>query len=126
MSFRASRSTFFVTEPKSITVSRPTSSTGRCLRFVILPKPWRKIRPVRGLANLVAGEPSRLGDLSVVERKLLIRIANGMEADHQRARERPWLAAQIPHIPDGQADFFANLPGDTDFERLAGLDEPGQ
>ena len=42
------------------------------------------------------------------------------------AREGPRLATQITHISDSQADLLEDLPGDTDFERLAGLDEPGQ
>jgi 2-keto-4-pentenoate hydratase len=46
-SFRASRSTFSVTEPWSITASRPTSSTGRCLRCAISPRRWRTIGSVR-------------------------------------------------------------------------------
>ena len=47
------------------------------------------------LADLGAGEPRRLGDLAVVERELLLGIADGVEADHQRPRERPRLAAQV-------------------------------
>ena len=76
--------------------------------------------------HLVAGEPRRLGDLAVVERELFIRVTEGVEADHQRARKGPGLAAQITHVADGQADLLADLADDTDLKRLAGLDEPCQ
>ena len=77
-------------------------------------------------AHLVAGEPRGLGDLAVVEGEFLIGIADRMEADHQGARERPRLAAEVAHIAHGQPDFLADLPHDTGFERLAGFDESGQ
>ncbi len=52
------------------------------------------------VAHLGAGEPRRLGDLAVAEEELLLRVADRVEADHQRPRERPRLTAQVRHVGD--------------------------
>ena len=46
---------------------------------------------------------ARLGDLAVVERELLLGIADGVEPDHQRPRERPRLAAQVADVASPSA-----------------------
>ena len=52
--------------------------------------------------------------------------ATRVEADHQRARERPGLAAQVADVGDRDADLLVHLAGHARLQRLAGLDEPGQ
>ncbi len=42
-----------------------------------------------------------------------VGVADGVEADHQRARKRPRLAAQVTHVADGQADLLGDLAGDA-------------
>ena len=52
--------------------------------------------------------------------------ASGLEADHQRARERPGLAAQVRDVADGDADLLVDLPQHAGLQRLPRLDEPGE
>ena len=48
------------------------------------------------------------------------------ERDHQRTRERPWLAAEVMQVGEADVDLFADFAVDCLLERLAGLDKAGQ
>ena len=48
------------------------------------------------------------------------------EAEHQRLRERPRLAADVADVGDPQPDLLGHLAGDGRLGGLPRLDEPGQ
>src|SRR5690606_22362159 len=73
----------------------------------------------------VGREERRLRDLDAVDPDLAARVLGG-EADHERVREGPGLAAEVAHVRDLDADLFADLARDGLFERLAGLHEARQ
>ena len=56
----------------------------------------------------------------------VVALDAGDEAEHQRLRERPRLAADVADVGDPQADLLGDLPGDRRLGRLPRLDEPGQ
>ena len=73
----------------------------------------------------VGREPAGLGELAVVCDDLAAGPARG-EADHERAGERPRLAAEVAHVVDRDPGLLVDLAGDGLLERLADLDEPGE
>ena len=75
--------------------------------------------------QVVAPVPVGLGDLGRIARDLTGLVV-GTEPDHQAVRERPRLAALVAGVGHGHADFLEDLADDRRFERLTGLDEPGQ
>ncbi|MCY1372429.1 hypothetical protein D9M69_596340 [compost metagenome] len=70
-------------------------------------------------------EPLRILDLIDLHDDLAGRIF-GMEAEHQRMRERPALAAQVLQVLDLDPHLFAHLARHALLDRLARLDEAGQ
>src|SRR5690625_1167763 len=62
--------------------------------------------------QLLAAEPAGLGDLVVLEGQLRRTGHPGAEAQHQRAREGPGLAAHVLHLLGVHADLLGDLPGD--------------
>src|SRR5262245_34560972 len=54
--------------------------------------------PYQHQRDLLAVEPARVCELARIDRDLL-RERLGVAADHQRARERPWLRCEIAHAP---------------------------
>ena len=72
----------------------------------------------RDVGQLVGGEPAGLQNLLAVHPDLALGVAGG-EADHQRIRKRPGLAAKIADILDLDAGLFPHLPGHRFFQGLA-------
>src|SRR5262245_48719748 len=92
-------------------------------------RPVRIVGPSRRarhhLADLVAVEPARLGELLGIDRDLLGQRL-GQKADHQARRKRPGLRRQVAHAPAADARLFAHLAAHGLLERLARLDEAGE
>src|SRR3954468_3072617 len=72
-----------------------------------------------------AGETAHIFEL-VVPGVRLARYRARREAQHQRRRERPGLAAAIDDVVDGDAALLADLADDRLLQRLPRLDETGQ
>ncbi len=81
--------------------------------------------PRRDHRQLVAAVPTGIGDLGRVALDLAAGVF-GAEAEHERVRERPGLAALVPHIGDGDADLLRHFPHHRPLERLARLHEAGK
>ena len=76
----------------------------------------------RNHRNLIATEPLGIRDLDGIAHNLTVQPISA-ESEHQRMRERPWLAADVAHVANGHTDFFHRFPDDGFFERLPRLDE---
>ena len=77
------------------------------------------------VGQLAAAEPARVLELVAIEPDVVGgRI--GMEAEHQRGRERPRLRRVVAHVGDLDADLLPDLAGDGVLQALARLDEAGQ
>src|SRR5580698_1852090 len=85
----------------------------------------RNAQPRRYRRQGVRSEPARLDDLYPVDANVAAGVVRG-EPDHQRMREGPRLASEIPDASHLDADLLAHLARERIFERLADLDEPGQ
>src|SRR4051794_15911366 len=87
---------------------------------------WRQARSALLVAaDLVAGEPAHVLELVVGD----VRITGHdprLEAQHQRGRERPRLAAAIDDVVDHDAGLLMHLPHDRMLQRLPRLDEAGE
>src|SRR3954451_20243440 len=75
--------------------------------------------------DLVAGEPAHVLELVVGDVRLTGHDPR-LEAQHQRRRERPRLAAAIDDVVDHDAGLLAHLPHDRLLQGLPGLDEAGE
>jgi hypothetical protein len=67
-----------------------------------------------------------LGDLLGVDQDGLAGRGVGAEAEHQAARHRPGLAADVAHVGHLDLGFLGHLADHRLLGRLAGVDEPGQ
>ena len=76
--------------------------------------------------HLRPGEPARLADLLLVDRDPLAGRGHRLESEHQAARHRPRLAAQVADLPDDDRGLLEDLAGDRVLGRLPRLDEPGE
>src|SRR5215204_2956493 len=76
----------------------------------------------RQLREVVCGVPAGVFDLTGFRSQVATRIICG-KADHERVRERPRLAPEVPDVRDLDADLLAHLADDGLFYRLAWLDE---
>ena len=79
----------------------------------------------RQAGQAVDPEPAGVLDLRLL-RADLSRVPVGHEADHQRVRERPGLAAEVADVPHLDPHLLAHLAGDRLLQRLARLDETGE
>src|SRR5215207_9509814 len=75
--------------------------------------------------ELVRPVPSCVLDLSGFGYQFAARVIRG-KADHERVREGPRLATEVPDVPDLDPDFFAHLAADGLLYGFAGLDEAGE
>ena len=78
----------------------------------------------RRLPQLSPREPAQLQDLLAV-RDGRAGAHHGAAAEHQGARERPGLGAQVLHVPHGQARFLGDLADHGLLQGLPRLHEPG-
>src|ERR671917_100817 len=79
----------------------------------------------RKLGELVRAVPTGVLDLAGLQPDLPSRVVGG-EADHERVREGPRLAAEVPEVLDLDTDLLAHLAVDRLFYGLARLDETGE
>jgi len=83
-----------------------------------------------GIRELGTREPAGLGDLVAVDLGGAGIIRPGVVPEHQRARERPRLTAEVPDVVRAVADddpgLLEHLASHRTFGRLPRLDEPGQ
>ncbi len=69
--------------------------------------------------------PVGVRDLGLVDHDVAAGPPRG-EPEHQRVRERPRLARDVPNVGQLDADLFAHLAMHRLLERLPRLDEPGE
>src|SRR5690606_8957211 len=81
---------------------------------------------VEARTDLVATEPAHLDDLRAVRARLVVGDRARLEAEHERARVRPALRADVPHVGDPHAGLLEDLAVDRRLERFTGLHEPGE
>src|ERR1019366_4718497 len=86
----------------------------------------RDLARLDGGEQLVPAEPVRLGQLVVVDGDGLARRGVGTEAEHQAARHRPGLAADVPDVLHLDAGFLTDLTDHGLLSRFARVHEPGQ
>ena len=77
------------------------------------------------VADLVAREPARLGELLGVDGDLLGQ-GLGEKPHHQARRKRPRLRGQVAHAPAADARLLADLAAHGLLRGLARLDEAGE
>ena len=83
--------------------------------------------PGQRRADLPAGEPAGVGDLGRVDAHRLAGSARGQEAQHQRAGERPGLAADVRDVGRPATPTSSATSRDhRGLGRLPRLDVPGQ
>ncbi len=75
--------------------------------------------------QLIDAKPARILDLVFLHDDFATGIF-GVEAEHQRMRERPALAADVVQVLHLDADFLAHLARHAMLHRFARLDEAGQ
>src|SRR3954447_15115140 len=86
---------------------------------------WQARSPLLVAPELVAGEPAHVLELIVGD----VRLTGDhpcLEAEHQRRRERPGLAAAVDDVADDDAGLLPNLSHYRVLQRLSGLDETCQ
>src|SRR5262249_43388568 len=76
----------------------------------------------RNERQVVLSEPAGVEQLLLVDPDLAVCVPR-READHQRMRERPRLAAEVADVCDLDPDLLADLAGHSLLQRLARLDE---
>src|SRR5262245_40050473 len=81
--------------------------------------------PQQHARDLFAVEPAGVVELGAIDDDLA-RKRLGMTADHQRGGKGPGLRGEIAHASANDAGLFARLPPHGIFDRLPGLDEPGE
>ena len=67
--------------------------------------PWQPYLP---LQELLPGEPVGLLDFLAIDRDLAARVV-GVEAQHERRRERPWLRRAVTAVVDEEARLLLDL-----------------
>src|SRR5215468_11784881 len=82
-------------------------------------------RQTRQIFNIFDVEPARVLDFGIVDPDFSAPVL-GEERDHERVRERPWLASEVAHVSHPDADLFMYLPLQTLLQSLSRLDEAGQ
>src|SRR5215203_68997 len=75
--------------------------------------------------EVVCGVPASVFDLTGFRSQVATHVICG-KADHERVRERPGLAPEVPDIRDLDPDLLLYLADDGLFYRLAWLDEARQ
>ena len=81
------------------------------------PSPARSSARVNQRASSISSGSSR---------RVVGALGAGDEAEHQRLRERPRLAAHVADVGDPQADLLGHLARDRRLGRLPRLDEAGE
>src|SRR5215510_1034353 len=81
--------------------------------------------PQQHARDLFAVEPAGIVELRAIDDDLA-RERLGMTADHQRGGKGPGLRGEIAHASANDAGLFARFPPHGIFDRLPGLDEPGE
>src|SRR6516162_3532630 len=81
--------------------------------------------PQQHARDLLAVEPAGVVELGAIDDDLA-RKRLGMTADHQRGGKGPGLRGEIAHASANDASFFARFPPHGIFDRLPGLDKPGE
>src|SRR5262245_38074812 len=79
---------------------------------------------VDGGAQLGTAEPARLADLLPVHDDPLSSRGDRLETEHQAARHRPWLAAQVTDLPDPDRGLLEDLARHRLLDGLPWLYEP--
>src|SRR5262249_36542072 len=82
-------------------------------------------RQTRQIFNIFDVEPARVLDFRAVDPNFSAGVL-GEERDHERVRERPRLAGEVPHPAHAHADLLMHLPLQTLLQSLTRLDESGQ
>src|SRR6266849_1228886 len=77
------------------------------------------------LADLIAVEPARFGELLGVDRDLLGQ-GFGEKSHHEARRKRPRLRSQVAHAPAADARLLAHLAAHGLLEGFTRLDEAGE
>ena len=105
------------------------SSPSRQASISLTRSRWRRGGPGRRATaagrQLAPGVPVGVRDLLVVDADRRVRGSGG-EAHHQRARERPRLAAEVRDLGDADVDLLRDLAVDRLLQRLTELHETGQ
>src|SRR5215472_5826433 len=81
--------------------------------------------PRQHARDLLAVEPAGIVELRAIDDDLA-RERLGVTADHQRGGKGPGLGSEIAHASANDAGLFARFPPHGIFDRLPGLDEPGE
>src|SRR6266516_3322749 len=81
--------------------------------------------PRQHARNFLAVEPAGIVELRAIDDDLA-RERLGVTADHQRGGKGPGLGSEITHASAHDAGLFARFPPHGIFDRLPGLDEPGE
>ncbi len=77
------------------------------------------------MGEVVGAVPAGVLDLAGLGFELAAGVVR-RKADHERAREGPRLAAEVPEVLHLDPDLLAHLAVDGLFYGLARLDEPGE
>src|SRR5262245_60413463 len=81
--------------------------------------------PRQHARDLLAVEPAGIVELRAIDDDLA-RERFGVTADHQRGGKGPGLGSEIAHASANDAGLFAGFTPHGIFDRLPGLDEPGE
>lgn len=92
---------------------------------VVLPTVAVFLRDGDRLAQLLGGKPAGGANFTVVMDNGLVLIHGHSVADHERARERPYVTHAVLGAENVQAGLFVDFTGDGLFKVFTRVDEPG-